>query len=286
MSLSGLPPPPRMDKDLASHSWQDWFFKLWKAIDGMGIDLNYLATGGYPGKTPFYVYGRNSDVDATTEAVWRGPLGAGGAYVFPTTPIQMQVVSTSANDDGAPVGTGARTVEIHYLDTNYATQTHTFTMNGINAVTSTPTDILRVNDFYVTSVGSTGNAEGAISLQSVGGATTYGYIPAGENNSPQAVYTVPANKTAYITWWDVSAGVDTGNHYTRFTFTADVTHDGVRNAGVMVEQDSLGVLNGSANTQGTPPFRIPEKVDIVIKVVSDAAGANVDATTHFHGWLE
>jgi len=123
-------------------------------------------------------------------------------------------------------------------------------------------------------------------LQSVGGATTYAYIPLGENNSSQAIYTVPANKTAYISWWDVSSGAATGNHYTQFSFVCDVTMEGTRNAGIMVEHDVLGCLNGSTHTEATIPFGVPEKCDIVIRVISDAGGASCVTTTHFHGWLQ
>ena len=278
-----LSPPPRSDKDLIGHSWQDWFFKLWKEVQGMNdYNLAAIGAGAVSGKTPFYIYGKNSDVDNALETVW----AAGGNYVFPTTPIQMQVVSSSANDDGAPAGTGVQIVDIHYLDTNYAEQYTTVILNGTTAVNTTPTNILRVNAFYTATVGTGGVAAGNISLQSVGGATTYAYIPAGENNSPQAVYTVPANKTAYVTWWDVSSGVDTGNHYTQFSFVCDVTMEGTRNAGVMIEHDMLGCLNGSAHAEANLPFGIPEKSDIIIKAKSDAAAANAITTTHFHGWLQ
>jgi len=283
--MPDLTPPPRQDKDFTGHIWQEWFRQLREEVNKMNnYNLVAIGAGAIAGKQPFYVYGKNNDVDNVKEVVWPGPAGLGGAYVFPATPIQMQVVSTSAQDGVA--GTGVLIVDIHYLDTNYASQYTRVTLNGVGAVNTTPTNILRVNAFYANSVGTTGAAVGNISLQSVGRATTYGYIPAGDNNAPQAVYSVPAGKTAYITWWDVSAGVDTGNHYTQFSFVCDVTMDGTRNAGVMIEHDMLGCLNGSTHAEASVPFGIPEKSDIVIKAISDAAAANCMTTTHFHGWLE
>lgn len=45
MAIQPLPPPPRMDKDLASHPWQDWFYKLWDKRK-----LKTIETTGNPPK--------------------------------------------------------------------------------------------------------------------------------------------------------------------------------------------------------------------------------------------
>ena len=107
----------------------------------------------------FRILGYNGAIGTSLEDVWE----AGGSYVFPAAGgIQMEVISGSADDDGDPAGTGIQTVDIHYLDADHAEQSETVTLNGLTAVATTATDILRVNEFHASAVGSGGVAAGNI----------------------------------------------------------------------------------------------------------------------------
>jgi hypothetical protein len=48
--------------------------------------------------------------------------------------VLMSIVSTSTDDDGSPVGIGAQTVHVVFLDTNNDLQEETITMNGTTVV--------------------------------------------------------------------------------------------------------------------------------------------------------
>src|SRR5512135_3108937 len=72
---------------------------------------------GVPYRFSDYTVGRRSNIGNTLVDLWEGPTST---YVFPATPIQMQVVSSSASDTSN--GTGLQVVHIHYLDANYAIQ--------------------------------------------------------------------------------------------------------------------------------------------------------------------
>ena len=284
--INNISPPPRQDKELTGHTWQEWFRQIWSAIQNMNnYDLNAIGAGVIPGKTPVNIYGRNSDVDNTVECVWMGPAGLGGPYVFPATPIRMQVVSTDNTQDTAG-GTGARSVKINYLDTNFLEQEETINLNGTTAVPTVATNILRVNAFYVVVAGTGKVPLGNLSLQSVGGATTYAYIIAGYNNSTKAVYTVPANKSLYITSWHVSAGAATLGHFTQFNILSNATLNGVKNDSIYLVHSALCLTDAAIETRAEIPFKIPATCDIYITAVSDAAGANVIATTNVQGWIE
>jgi len=141
--------------------------------------------------------GRNGDTTAGGEDL----IGAGGIYGgFPTstTPVTIQVSSTSANDAG-PSGTGARTVQIQGLATSTSSEytIETFTMNGTTAVTGGTW--WRVTRAQVMTVGSGGTNAGTITVEiSGGGGAIYGTILSGEDATTAGIYTVPAGHKMMI----------------------------------------------------------------------------------------
>lgn len=242
-------------------------------------DLIGNARNYYPDKTRGFVFGRAPAVQNARVDLWEGPTTT---YVFPVAPIQMAVVSTSASDTLA--GVGLQKVLIHYLDTNYAPQVETVSLNGVTPVNTVATNILRVNAMHAAQVGTTGNAVGAISLTSVGGATTYGYISAGMNTGRQAIYTVPAGVNGYITHWQASSG-SSGNHFCQMSLRA-TTHDGILYPGIFLVQDEQGSQNGGDHFTLPIPILIPAKTDVKISAISDNVAANVIALGSIMGWFE
>lgn len=145
-----------------------------------------------------FIFGVNNSVpaSATPGTVWAG----GGSYAFPAAATVMNISSSSANDTSA--GTGARTVLIEGLDGSYNEISETVTLNGQTAV-NTLNSYLRINNLEVQSVGSGATAAGTIyagtgTVTAGVPATIYSLIVLGYNASTQAVYTVPAGYTAYV----------------------------------------------------------------------------------------
>lgn len=241
------------------------------------------GVGYYPDKYAFAVIGYSPAVNNARVDVTNIGNATSVAYVFPASAIQMAVVSSSAND--AAAGTGIRTIRIHYLDTNYAVQYEDVTLNGTTPVNTVATNILRVNGIHALTVGSTGLAVGNVSLTSVGGATTYALIYASATTSRNCVFTIPANKTGYLTHFNVTEGTAAGTHYTRFTLAA-TCHDNVLLSGVFIAQDELAALNGAASIAYDIPITLPAKTDIKVSAVSDSGAANAMCTAHFSGWYE
>jgi len=143
------------------------------------------------------VVGRNRDIDDQTpsgyyyiggdEDVWAG----GGSYTgWLTAAASVEAISSSTNDNVA--GTGARTLTVTGLDANWAIQSETVNLNGVNAVALANTYI-RVLEAKVATVGGRGITDGNITVRVASGGATLAYIVAGENNSLQAVYSVPAD---------------------------------------------------------------------------------------------
>lgn len=127
-------------------------------------------------------YGINIDVDATPEDIWRG----GGTYSFLSSAATVNIVSSSAND--AAAGTGAQTVVVEYLDSDWVQRSVTLTMNGTHQVDSS-VSCIRVNRAYVDTAGSGNINAGTITVK--GGSTTQITIAIGVGQSQLGIYSVP-----------------------------------------------------------------------------------------------
>lgn len=163
-----------------------------------------VARNQIAGHSAFSIFGYNGDLDQTEESVWPN----GGTVPHPTTASVLDIVSTSTDDDGSPVGTGARTVYIEGLNGSYNVVSETVTLNGTTAVATTNT-YLYVNQFYVATVGTGGVNAGEITAKV--GATLYDLIAVGYNQRTTAHYCVPAGYTAYLTEAVLTAGQATGS---------------------------------------------------------------------------
>jgi hypothetical protein len=224
-----------------------------------------VARGQITGHQSFQIFGYNPDLDQTEESVWPD----GGLVPHPTVASVLQIVSTSTNDDGSPVGTGANTVYISGVDGNYNTVSETITLNGTTDVPTTNT-YLYVNQFYVVTVGSTGANVGEITAKV--GATLYDLIAVGFNTRTTGHYCVPAGYTAYMVQGSFSAGQASGS--TSVTgFLKQHGPDGVLRIGAVST-----VNNGTAEYTFDPPYAVPEKNCIG---ASGIAAANNNAVSSY-----
>lgn len=132
------------------------------------------------------VQGYNGDIDVGTEDI----IPDGATRTFPTAAAATTVVSSSANDDGSPVGTGARTVRVTGLDANYAQISEDVIMNGTGAVTLVK-EFFRVLEIEVLTVGSGLVSDGIIYVKH--SSTIIAYLEAGKNTTRSATYTCSKN---------------------------------------------------------------------------------------------
>ena len=161
-----------------------------------------IATGAYPNYSQINKFGRNSDVDTTQEDIWDG----GGDYTWSTTADITHIVSSSASD--------TMDIEVQGLDTNYDLVTQTKTLTGTTGV-ALDTALVRV--FRMRNLTTTA-AVGTIQcgVGSVTSAFTAGNLRAqitiGYEQTLMALYTIPANKTGYLTnfWGNMNRAITTG----------------------------------------------------------------------------
>ena len=119
------------------------------------------------------------------------------------TPINFFVQNTSINDTTA--GTGARSINIFYLDSNYDEQIVGFDMpvgTGIHAVGVLGLAVHRVE---VVTAGTQLKNDGDIFVTDSLLTTTFAHIPAGDNISHGCYFVVPRNKQMILTDINISA---------------------------------------------------------------------------------
>jgi hypothetical protein len=216
------------------------------------IDFQTLAAmGKITGAQVWNKIGSSVVIPTATFMILSNVTSASFISNFPPVPQQLQVVSSSASD--ASAGTGAQQVIIDYLTdpasaTKFTRFSETITMNGVTPVLTAATNISRIERVRVSRPGTGSVAAGNISIQSVGGATTFELIASGENITRTAVHFVPNGYMSIIT--DLLFGSNTIGGV-RFAFTTvelDAAGDAVR---IGQEETTL------ASSGGTIPFRTP-----------------------------
>lgn len=242
-----------------------------------------IAEGNIPNHISWNKIGFNGDIDNVTEDL----ISQGGIYIFPTIAAKMDLVSSSVNDDGSPAGSGARTVTIYGLLSDYSEASETLTLNGTTPV-QTVNSYLRINNMRVATAGASGLTEGNITLSETGGTTfKYGYIAAGFTRQRQMIYTVPIGKTLYLTSITVS-GVNTSvGHWCRFTTRANYDDkSGLNTGNVFIAYHEILVVDQSFERNLEIPTKFSERTDIRIQAISDAGSSNEICSCALRGWLE
>lgn len=238
-----------------------------------------IAEGNVSDHVAWSKIGYNDNIGSTQETMW----SYSSEYVFPTVAGQMEVVSSDANDNGG--GTGARTVRIGYLKSDYSESSVTLTLSGLTPVATgaSHADIWRINSFRVETTGTGLAPAGNLTLRNAGGATVYSYIRQGKTRDRACFYTVPIGKTLYVTSIAFS-GV--GTKYLVFTTHANLEQatGAILQRGLFHPFSEVALLNSSYTKVLEMPTKLPATVDLKVSVVAEDAGSL--ATCHLRGWLE
>ena len=210
-----------------------------------------IAKGNILGHKGFSIPGRKDSVGTT---VLEDITQTGNTVLPRPAGTDIEIISSSTNDDGDPAGTGIQIVHMEYLDVNGDEQCIAVTLNGTTAV-NIGTAVYDIQWIHSIASGSNSVAVGNIQVRDVAsGSIIYEQINAGGNQSLTARIKIPNGKTGYIKGWQCSS-------VTRkidFRLRADVDRfSRALQAGVFNFQDAM-VLEQTAS--GWIPFDVPLKI--------------------------
>lgn len=233
---------------------------------------------------PLEAVGFRSSISNATNGddIWTGT-----AITIPIPPSagqQMQVVSTSVADDGAPVGTGVLTLDIHYINANGLEKEEYITMNGLTPVPTVATNIRFVQDIHTLTVGTNLAAVGTISISQFGAPTTvYSTITPGMNRALNSARMVPAGKVLIIRSFNMSGGAAAGGKSADIRLRSTSDHGAILpvspNPVFLVEDNFLSFNSGTSRIYGdNNPIIIPALAIVKCTAFASAAGSDVQAS--------
>lgn len=215
------------------------------------------ALGNIPGAIKGTRVGRNLAIPSSLSMILSNNASVTNPIPIPAVPQQMRVISTSANDTVA--GIGIQQVAIEYLTAPPISikKVEYVNMNGVAAVNTINTDIFRIDRFRANRVGAGLFSQGDISLQSVGGATTFEKIDVGDNVFRNAIHFVPKGFKSILT--DLILGCVTagGILYSLLVFEefADTTIPTTFNP-VLIAQREFDLVSGAISVPLQQPITV------------------------------
>ena len=235
-----------------------------------------LGRGQIPGHKHVFKYGFNGTVSTSNDTIWLQE----GAYTWSPAASTLSITSDDAADD-SPSGTGALKVMVQGLDADYKEIEELVTMNGTTVV-NTVKLFLRTHRMFVVTAGTGLTNTGVIYAADTGDTYTTPGIPntatgirstigAGEGQTLQAFYTVPAGYTAYVT--QLHAGSVNGTNATTMTFRARTV------GGAFRTKEKFVTFKSSATRPHEVPMVFPAQTDL--EMLGDAANGTTDVAASF-----
>lgn len=231
-----------------------------------------ISAGRIKKTGPVNKFGRNMSIEsADNEDIWDG----GGIYVWSSTADITHVVSDDAGD--------SLLIEVTGLNFLWDEVVQTVTTDGTTSV-ALETPLIRVN-----TVRNAGNVDALGNVQVGVGSTTTSFsaanlraqISIGFGRTLMAIYTIPRNKTGYMTrYWasilraNAASNVNMTGFYRLF--------GGVFNVGLTESILSAGTSGIERNPKPYPAY--PEKTDL--KWQADVSANGTDITAGFDLVLE
>jgi len=244
-----------------------------------------VARGNIAGSSIMSAMGERKSIQTTTagEDIWLGNelTPAPTSHTSIPTPDsageQMTIVSESGND--AAAGTGARTVEVHYIDAAGAQQSEVVELNGTGDADTVATDIRYVNDFHVVTAGTGLVTAGNVKIYKKGTVgLVYNMIAQGGNKSLVPNRMVPVGYKLVIKSWHTEEAQDKRvNVRLRATSNANTVL-----TDVFLFKDTTFLKK---NASGALPLNILVPALAIVKVSGWAIQANAEVGCSWWGEL-
>ena len=232
-----------------------------------------VARGEVPGQSLVHKFGRN---DAVPNGSWAFVTILGqSAHVLSAATTVRTKVGNAADDKDA--GAGAREVTVQgIVETTLAEETDTLLPDGATASAASAKSFWRVHRAWVSSCGTYGGANtGDVVIENGAGGTDILTIAAGEGQSQDAVFTIPADTTGYLL--SVHATVDSNK-------TTDIrcfTRNDISNTTAPVPSKRLKLFWDGVESPGfvydpsSPELTLAGETDIWFEAQGDGAVSQV-----------
>lgn len=228
------------------------------------------AFGDKPGITKVLLQGWNPAITTTFEDV--SPESS--AIAIPTAALSTPYCASSDQNADIAAGTGARTLSLTLVKTDYSQVTETVTLHasdGRTSVNLATTNVLGINDLRVATAGSGGGNAGVIDCgtgANTAGSAAVAYatigvfsataVPAAgagaANVSHVFQYIVPANKTL------ICRNIQVGSVFATAASGIAAVIDGSTNAGILKRFWVKMIHNTGTNPSLSPEYVVfPEK---------------------------
>lgn len=272
-----------------------------RELNRVSYDLEQLHMSGYDfglevakgkvvGHSKVNKFGRALDCDsgvktdihdgANSSSFPTAALDERDLWVAPTQARVHAVKSTSTDDDGAPVGVGARTIKVYGL-TSWDTKevNETITLDGTTAVNTSNAYVI-IHRMKVLTKGATNINVGTIYATAATDDTITAQINPGEGQTQMAVYGVSSLETAYLTSYYASA--------IKFKTAASVSVSLLLNPTPSTEilnfqvKHTQGLVTTGSNYirhEANPPMSFSGP--FILKIQADADSADVDVSAGF-----
>jgi len=225
-------------------------------MSGFGLEFLLQRHPLGQGNSHIHKFGSNLALAGTSESIW----SAGGLYPWASlaTAQTIYAISTEAADTG--------TLEIQGLDENYALQTTTVTLTGLTALDTGATTFLRIFRMQYT-----GSNAGTITARVTSGTgTVVAQIDPEVAQTLMAVYTVPAQTTAFMLAYTVGTGKGDDAHLKMFAREL---------GGAFQIKNEMKSYQSTITREFPIPLRFEEKTDIDFRATTSSA--NSDCIVNF-----
>jgi hypothetical protein len=217
-----------------------------------------IARGHFRNVQAVNLFGFNQTIGTTYETIAND---GGGVLAYPSSAVQMSLVSTSAAD--------TMSVLISGLDADYNQINETIALNGLTSVTTTAS-FLRINSAQITSSTNAGD----ITISN--GGTEYAFIGAGIGITQALSYTVPAGAKLYINSVSFTSGTVNPNKYLLGRASLTTADGAVLN--FWQSTWAVGVLHFDVPV----PFVVNEKCDFQLQAKSSSSENEISAYVNAH----
>lgn len=228
---------------------------------------HHISAGNVTGYEAIHRCGRIETTTAPTAGtfltIWE-PVGDDEAYeLFDYYAIQNSgtgTILTAISDnsqDSSLLNFGAKTIRLEGLDTNWDFIQEDITLYGITEGTSTTNRFIRLDRAFVQTCGASGTNVGNITIYNDGDSDTlFGQISINHGETFNAFYTVPRNKTGFIT--NIEGSSNATGASSIFLYIREF-------GGAFRARHELRLEKGQQQYEFACPIKVPEKSDIELR---------------------